>query len=460
MAPTMRTGGAAAAANGVAYDEAEHRQGRQQQAASTQRQRQQRAHSPEFEFFGPYVGPLGIVLGLPAVIYALVYACNSSGCMHLAPTFSIPGFPPGQRLFSWQALAVYVGWFVLQVALHLLLPGKRRQGVVLPDGSRLNYKLNGLQNYVISLAAVLYFGFYRRSLPLGWVYDNYVPLITASIIFSGVLSLYLYASSFAKGALLAKGGNTGYRLYDFFIGRELNPRLGSLDLKEFCELTPGLIGWVVIDLAMAAKQLEQTGSVSAGMLLVCAFQAWYVLDALWFEPAILTTMDITTDGFGFMLAFGDLAWVPFTYSLQARVLVDHAQLLSTAAVAGIVALQALGYLVFRGANSQKDLFRRDPAHPRVAGLRTMPTERGTRLIISGWWGIARHINYTGDWMMGLAWCLPTGFQSVVPYFYAIYFLCLLIHRDRRDDHACRLKYGRDWDKFCSIVKYRLFPLLY
>ena len=33
-----------------------------------------------------------------------------------------------------------------------------------------------------------------------------------------------------------------------------------------------------------------------------------MLDALWFEPAILTTMDITTDGFGFMLAFGDLAW--------------------------------------------------------------------------------------------------------------------------------------------------------
>ena len=46
-------------------------------------------------------------------------------------------------------------------------------------------------------------------------------------------------------------------------------------------------------------------------------------DALWAEKAILTTMDITTDGFGFMLAFGDLAWVPFTYSLQARYLVEH-----------------------------------------------------------------------------------------------------------------------------------------
>ena len=52
------------------------------------------------------------------------------------------------------------------------------------------------------------------------------------------------------------------------------------------------------------------------MLLVNAFHLLYVADGLWFEPCILTTMDITTDGFGFMLAFGDLTWVPFTYSLQ------------------------------------------------------------------------------------------------------------------------------------------------
>lgn len=36
-------------------------------------------------------------------------------------------------------------------------------------------------------------------------------------------------------------------------------------------------------------------------------------------------MDITHDGFGFMLAFGDIAWVPFTYSLQAQFLLRHPQ---------------------------------------------------------------------------------------------------------------------------------------
>ena len=65
--------------------------------------------------------------------------------------------------------------------------------------------------------------------------------------------------------------------------------------------------------------------MTTALVLVCAFHGVYVWDAMWSEKAILTTMDITTDGFGFMLVFGDLTWVPFTYSLQARYLVDHPQ---------------------------------------------------------------------------------------------------------------------------------------
>ena len=90
---------------------------------------------------------------------------------------------------------------------------------------------------------------------------------------------------------------------------------------------------------------------------------------------------------------------------QARFLVDHPQQLAPLAVAALLAIKGLGYLMFRGANSQKDLFRRDPRHPRAARLRTLPTRRGTRLITSGWWGIARHINYFGDWVMACVRCV-------------------------------------------------------
>ena len=95
----------------------------------------------------------------------------------------------------------------------------------------------------------------------------------------------------------------------WFIGRGLNPRIGSFDIKSFNELRPGLILWLLTDLAMAGKQYHDLGRITDSMVLVVLFQGVYVFDALWNEPAILTTMDITTDGFGFMLAAGDLLWV-------------------------------------------------------------------------------------------------------------------------------------------------------
>ncbi|KAA6429999.1 MAG: sterol reductase [Trebouxia sp. A1-2] len=256
-----------------------------------------------------------------------------------------------------------------------------------------------------------------------------------------------------KGVTLPNNEKLTYKLneskiYNFFIGRELNPRIASFDLKHFCELYPGLIGWLIIDLGMLQKQYEQLHYFI------------YVLDALWFEKAILSTMDIVHDGFGFMLAFGDLVWVPFTYSLQARYLVDHPQAISNVGLLGILGLKAVGYCAFRGANSQKDTFRNDHNHPSVRHLQTLKTERGTQLITSGWWGIARHINYTGDWLMAWSWCLPCGFGSIVPYFYVIYFAVLLVHRQQRDEHACKRKYGADWDKYQAIVKFRLIPFVY
>ena len=124
---------------------------------------------------------------------------------------------------------------------------------------------------------------------------------------------------------------------------------------------------------------------------------------------------------------------------------------SSGKILAITSLNCLGYAIFRGANSEKDAFRRDPSAPEVAHLKFLPTKRGTRLLISGWWGMARKINYTGDWLMGLSWCLCCGSVSIIAYFYAIYFAVLLIHRAARDDHFCAVKYGDDWKTYKAKV---------
>jgi Delta14-sterol reductase len=484
-------------------------------STSTSSASAQKKKTPHFEFGGP-VGTTAMLLGLPAVCYGLVAACNPGGCSLDPKTWHSPlDFVPGRGSPFLASFAAVALWFAAQAALHLLLPGPRIEGVPLPDGRRLRYKLTGFRNLLATLAVALAVGL-RENPATGepWLapcYDYYVPLLTAAVAFSSLLSVALYAASFRGGSggkkkgasatkpLLASHGDTGCAAYDFFMGRELNPRssfTGDFDWKEFCELYPGLIGWVVLDLGCAAKQwataragaggpsvgvggvggllssllaavskkpptsASPLSGLSPSMALVCAFHAAYVADALWHERAILTTMDVTTDGFGFMLAFGDLAWVPFTYSLQARYLVDYPSRLSVAAIAAILLLNAGAYAIFRGSNSQKDAFRRDPGAPSVRHLRTLETRTGRKLLVSGWWGVARHVNYFGDWLLGWSWCLPCGFAHAVPYFYVAYFAGLLLHRDRRDGKSCAAKYGKDWERYCKIVRWRIVPFVY
>lgn len=80
--------------------------------------------------------------------------------------------------------------------------------------------------------------------------------------------------------------SVGNVLYDFFIGHELNPRIGSFDLKFFCELRPGLIGWLMINLVFLTEAYRQSGSLPPALTMVVAFQALYVADALWFEVCL------------------------------------------------------------------------------------------------------------------------------------------------------------------------------
>ncbi len=366
------------------------------------------------------------------------------------------------------AFLAVVAWFLLQVVLERFLPADVVSGTKLRDGSELKYRINGHLAFWVTLLLVetcwpqfigcpafggrTHFG----RAPLYLLYDYHVELASSAVIGSTLLSVYIYSKSFRKGAMLALGGNSGNVFYDFFIGRELNPRPSSLnnfDWKEFCELRPGLIGWMLLNLGMASKQYQKLGYISGSMILVNIFQNFYVWDALYQERAILTTMDVTTDGFGFMLIFGDLAWVPFTYSLQARYLVDHDPGLSRIGLLAVLLCNFIGFKIFRGANGQKDAFRRDRTAEEVKHLTFMETKCGTMLITSVWWGMARKINYTGNWIMGLSWRLLCVSKSIVPYFYAIYFFILLLHRSIRDDHACQDKYGEDWLEYKKLVPY-------
>lgn len=376
------------------------------------------------------------VVGLPLLTYYLYLAATVHQGALFAPTPATLAALPAPTL---AAVGIIVGWLLFQALLYRLLPGPVRDGV---------YRLNGWRAFSLTLAVG------AGAVTLGWIpptilYDEFGALLTTAHLLVFAMCVWLWRRG------------QGRTLADFFLGTDLHPRVGGFDLKFFCESRPGLIGWLLIDLSCAAKQWETLGHVSTPMLLVAAFQLLYVADYFWHEEAILTTWDIRHERLGWMLGWGCLVWVPFTYSLQALYLVQHGHSLPAWAVVGLIALNGGGYAVFRGANWQKHRFRSDPAAP-VWGrpAEYVETAAGARLLASGWWGLSRHMNYFGDWLMALAWSLPCGFTHLLPYFYPAYFLILLVHRERRDHAHCLAKYGDDWTRYCARVRWRIVPWVY
>eukprot|EP00946_MAST-07B_sp_MAST-7B-sp1_P003968 g3968.t1 len=481
-------------------------------------------HAASTDFVFEFGGPVGAVLtaiALPLVCYMFASFCNADDCTAFGLANGLRALlldlvvdPTAKAADLGEALAgtctrggftVVFGWFIFQLLLERGLPGPSGKGTVLKGGKpnrRLTYELNGHRAFWVSLGSIVLWqcvsicrdpsgGFESMTsvegpmggvcprintvfdglaprdeiyvVSLSWLFTHFTELLTASLVLSTTMSIALYVASLrlpTGHADVAAGGDSGIAVYDFFMGRELNPRPlpgTTFDLKYFCELRPGLIGWCALNLGMLCHQVETLGTASGSMVLVNIFQLLYVWDALYNEKAILTTMDITTDGFGFMLCFGDLSWVPFTYSLQSRYLAFFDPGLSTIVLVGIFLVKVAGYRAFRGSNGEKDAFRTDPKSAQCAHLETISTKTGRKLLVSGWWGMARKINYTADWTMAVSWCAVCGTESLIPYFYAIYFAILLIHRAMRDDHACHEKYGDDWDRYKKRVPYLFFP---
>ncbi len=431
------------------------------------RQLQQQQMPSEFEFFMGFPMLAGItMLILPCMVVTMAILTGYYVPLQHVDLFKVLDCVKDLKLVaaascfgslgSSQALSILLGWIAFQVFLERVLPCEVVMGKPSHGGRTLSYRINGHLAFWVSLLVLVHFPGLHFDLSL--LYVHFVELAFVSCSFCVFLAIALYVWSLVRpDAELALHGCSGNVLYDVWMGRELNPRVGSFDLKFFCELRPGLIGWVVLNLGMASFEAVYKGYVSLPMILVISCQGHYVWDALFNEKSILTTMDITTDGFGYMLSFGDIAWVPFIYSLQARYIATNDPGLSPQYYFAVLGLHIVGYTLFRGANRQKDLFRQDPKNPEVVNLETMPTTRGTHLLVSGYWGLARKINYTGDWLMALSWCLFCGFGSLLPYFYAIYFAVLLVHRAWRDEGSCQRKYGKDWDRYKAQVPWLFLP---
>lgn len=424
------------------------------------------------------IGTVCILAGTPLLVLYFYISAFFYGCSLLAPLEALwEGnldfeFP---RLDS-HAFLLLLGWIALQLVLaivpdllHRFIPGYRggkKKGAVTPAGNQLSYNINGLQAWLISHLLFLggvYAGLFSPTI----IFDNWGPFLIASNIVGYILAIYVYMKAHFWPSYPADRKFSGNPFYDFYMGIELNPRVGPIDLKLFFNGRPGIVAWTLINLSFAWAQYQRHGMVTNAMLLVNLLHALYVLYFFWKEDWYLNTIDIHHDHFGWMLAWGDSVWLPFMYTLQGLYLVINPVTLTLPYALFVLTLGLAGFWIFVSANNQKDRFRQSDGQILIRGkpAEFIPCEyyaadgnkRHSKLLTSGWWGIARHMNYAGDLLLSLAYCLACGTSSLFPYFYFFFISILLIHRCLRDEDRCLRKYGEKWELYCSKTRYRIIP---
>lgn len=286
---------------------------------------------------------------------------------------------------------------------------------------------------------------------------------------------------------------------DLFLGRVLNPRrrvAGSggpiLDAKMYLYL----IGAVHLQLNIlsytAAHFLSSSSSSSSpvhpGAPLAAAMLTWFVVEYLYFEDVHLYTYDFFAERVGAKLTWGCLCFYPFFYALPvyAAVGVPPSPVAAAAGsrvyhVASVVVFVA-GWSLSRGANLQKFWFKQaQQSRERRPGsgdggdgaAKTVRSADGRKkLLCGGLWGLARHVNYLGEILeaVGIAMAATAGVAAGATgggwlpvwtaWLYPLYYVGLLVPRERDDDALCRGKYGVLWEEYCRRVPWRIVPYLY
>lgn len=237
-------------------------------------------YSGHFEFGGS-CGVLAMMIGFPLLMYYMWI-----GATYYDGQFPVPA--EGQsfgEFFEHLAHLVYEGafpsakawtmywvFFIFEGACYVLLPGVWGKGKPLPHegGKQLSYYCSAVASFytTLAIAAALHVsGLFK----LYTIIDEFGSIMSVAIISGFLVSFIAYFSALMRGA---EHRMTGYPIYDFFMGAELNPRMfGTLDFKMFFEVRLPWYILLLVTLGAAARQYEVYGYVSGevGFLLMAHF---------------------------------------------------------------------------------------------------------------------------------------------------------------------------------------------
>ena len=364
-------------------------------------------YSGHFEFGGS-IGVSALMVGFPLLMYYMwigaTYYDGKAPMPVKGQTFAAFLRHLGQLVYtgafpSIKAWAMYWIFFMFETICYIYLPGVWTKGKPLrhDGGKQLDYYCSAVWSWWVTLgvAAFLHItGIFK----LYTIIDEFGPLMSVAIISGFALSILTYVSAIYRGA---EHRITGYPIYDFFMGAELNPRLfGILDLKMFYEVRIPWYMLFLISAATAARQYENNGYVSGEVAFLCIAHFLYGNACAKGEECIVATWDMYYEKLGFMLTFWNLAGVPLSYCHCTIYLANHhpdTYRWNRYALGALVLAYLFVYWVWDTTNSQKNRFRAQEtghdvqrkAFPQlpwqvVENPKTITSEDGFVILADGW----------------------------------------------------------------------------
>lgn len=251
--------------------------------------------SDEFEFGGS-IGVVLLMTGFPLVMwYMWIGATYYDGNLPLPDSdqsWTDFGRHLSQLVYEGayptaKAWAIYWTFFILEALMYCYMPGVSNFGRPLrhEGGKRLPYYCSAYCSFyaTLAIAAALHV---TRLFPLYTLIDEFGPIMTVAILSGFLNSFIVYIQALVRGRTHRLSGSP---IYDFFIGAELNPRIGILDFKMFYEVR---IPWFILFLitcSVAARQYETYGYVSAEVVFLAFAHYLYTNACAKAEQMIITS---------------------------------------------------------------------------------------------------------------------------------------------------------------------------
>eukprot|EP00760_Papus_ankaliazontas_P038166 PhM_4_TR8898/c0_g1_i1/m.88105/K00213/DHCR7; 7-dehydrocholesterol reductase len=437
------------------------------------------------------LGPLFLVFACPLTVLGLLEVngvYNGDLCRALSDLFTYGPNPSGfygkikdELLEQVVTVAVFA---IFELFLMAFLPPQRKvRGPKTPAGLHAQYVDNGFQAYIVTIIAFVGLSDLGPVglFPIDVWFDNMPALAVVLNAFATLLCIWLLLRTY----VLPRSkdyGSTGNLIFDYYCGRELHPRLWFFDIKQFTNCRFGMMLWPVLVVSAVGAEYKRFGTVSNAGLVTAGLQMAYLTKFFHWEKGYFSTIDMMHDRAGYYLCWGCICWVPSLYA-NASIFMANAPHTSDMTNAEAIACAVFGIIMlffnydcdlqrgrFRTAMSAGKEFR-ILGRPAKYMTATYKTEDGkvhtSSLLLSGYWGMSRHLNYLTELLFTLAFCLPSAFVGttgctggLVGFFYLIFLTALLVDRSYRDDARCKSKYGDTWAKYCEQVPYKIVPYIF